>query len=52
MPVDSNNEELCYYGYLCLVKYSLKNINKLINEKKKKLIIIMRLMKKQRLQKK
>ena len=37
MPVDSNNEELCYYGYLCLVKYSLKNINKLINEKKKEI---------------
>lgn len=37
MPVDSNNEELCYYGYLCLLKYSLKNIHKLINEKKKEI---------------
>ena len=37
MPADRKNEELCYYGYLHLIKYSLNNLSKLIKEKKMKI---------------
>lgn len=37
MPADRENEELCYYGYLHLIKYSLNNLSKLIKEKKMKI---------------
>ncbi len=37
MPEDLENEELCYYGYLHLIKYSLNNLSKLIKEKKMKI---------------
>ena len=33
MPSDSDNIELCYYGLLNLLKYSLKNISESIKEK-------------------
>ena len=34
MPSDPDNEDLCYYGFLNLLKYSLKNLYKYIMKKK------------------